>query len=102
MRDARSISPMQTRLWIPQFLWFLGLLLRAFGGLIHLLLIAALVVVIYRLLTGRKLFITNANEADLFVVFATVNPEAGYRGITALNSPNANQVSVYPADAPAA
>ena len=36
-------------------LWFLGLLLRAFGGLIHLLLIVALVVVIYRLLTGRKL-----------------------------------------------
>jgi alkylation response protein AidB-like acyl-CoA dehydrogenase len=35
------------------------------------------------LLTGRKLWITNANEADLFVVFATVNPEAGYRGITA-------------------
>ena len=35
-------------------LWFLGLLLRAFGGLIHLLLIAALVVVIYRLLTGRN------------------------------------------------
>jgi alkylation response protein AidB-like acyl-CoA dehydrogenase len=35
------------------------------------------------LLTGRKLWITNANEADLFIVFATVNPEAGYRGITA-------------------
>jgi alkylation response protein AidB-like acyl-CoA dehydrogenase len=35
------------------------------------------------LLTGRKLWITNANEADLFVVFATVNPEVGYRGITA-------------------
>ena len=34
-------------------------------------------------LTGRKLWITNANEADLFVVFATVNPDAGYRGITA-------------------
>ena len=34
-------------------------------------------------LTGRKLWITNANEADLFVIFATVNPEAGYRGITA-------------------
>ena len=34
-------------------------------------------------LTGRKLWITNANEADLFVVFATLNPEAGYRGITA-------------------
>lgn len=36
-------------------LWFLGFLLRAFGGLIHLLLIVALVIVIYRLLTGRKL-----------------------------------------------
>jgi alkylation response protein AidB-like acyl-CoA dehydrogenase len=32
---------------------------------------------------GRKLWITNGNEADLFLVFATVNPEAGYRGITA-------------------
>ncbi len=35
------------------------------------------------ILTGRKLWITNANEADIFVVFATVNPEAGYKGITA-------------------
>ena len=34
-------------------------------------------------LSGRKLWITNANEADVFLVFATVNPEAGYRGITA-------------------
>jgi alkylation response protein AidB-like acyl-CoA dehydrogenase len=34
-------------------------------------------------LTGRKLWITSANEADLFIVFATVNPDAGYRGITA-------------------
>jgi alkylation response protein AidB-like acyl-CoA dehydrogenase len=34
-------------------------------------------------LTGRKLWITNANEADLFVVFATVDPGAGYHGITA-------------------
>jgi short/branched chain acyl-CoA dehydrogenase len=34
-------------------------------------------------LTGRKLWITNAHEADLFIVFANVNPEAGYRGITA-------------------
>jgi len=33
--------------------------------------------------TGRKLWITNGNEADVFIVFATVNPEAGYRGITA-------------------
>ncbi len=34
-------------------------------------------------ISGRKLWITNGNEADLFVVFATLNPEAGYRGITA-------------------
>jgi alkylation response protein AidB-like acyl-CoA dehydrogenase len=34
-------------------------------------------------ITGRKLWITNGNEADMFIVFATVNPEAGYRGITA-------------------
>jgi alkylation response protein AidB-like acyl-CoA dehydrogenase len=33
--------------------------------------------------TGRKLWITNGNEADVFLVFATINPEAGYRGITA-------------------
>ena len=35
------------------------------------------------LLNGRKLWITNASEADLFIVFATANPDAGYRGITA-------------------
>lgn len=35
------------------------------------------------ILSGRKLWISNALEADLFLVFATVNPEAGYRGITA-------------------
>jgi alkylation response protein AidB-like acyl-CoA dehydrogenase len=34
-------------------------------------------------LTGRKLWITNGNEADLFIVFANANPESGYRGITA-------------------
>ncbi|MCC6362886.1 MAG: acyl-CoA dehydrogenase [Bryobacterales bacterium] len=34
------------------------------------------------LLNGRKLWITNAAEAGLFLLFATVNPEAGYRGIT--------------------
>jgi alkylation response protein AidB-like acyl-CoA dehydrogenase len=34
-------------------------------------------------LNGRKLWITNAAEAELFIVFATLNPEAGYRGITA-------------------
>lgn len=34
-------------------------------------------------LNGAKLWITNAAEADLFLIFANVNPEAGYRGITA-------------------
>ncbi len=34
-------------------------------------------------LNGRKLWITNAAEADIFIVFANVNPELGYRGITA-------------------
>ena len=34
-------------------------------------------------LNGSKLWITNAQQADIFVVFATVNPEAGYKGITA-------------------
>ena len=34
-------------------------------------------------ITGHKLWITNGNEADLFIVFANADPEAGYRGITA-------------------
>ena len=34
-------------------------------------------------ITGRKLWITNGSEAGLFIVFANVRPEAGYRGITA-------------------
>ena len=36
----------------------------------------------YRL-NGRKLWISNAKEAGLFLVFATLDPAAGYRGITA-------------------
>src|SRR5579885_462735 len=35
----------------------------------------------YRI-AGRKLWITNAAEAEIFLVFATVDPAAGYRGIT--------------------
>jgi alkylation response protein AidB-like acyl-CoA dehydrogenase len=35
------------------------------------------------ILSGRKLWITNALEAGVFIVFATVEPAAGYRGITA-------------------
>jgi len=35
------------------------------------------------LLNGRKLWISNAAEAGMFVLFATIDPAAGYRGITA-------------------
>src|SRR5438128_10826314 len=35
------------------------------------------------ILNGRKLWITNGNEAEIFIIFANLNPEAGYRGITA-------------------
>ena len=35
------------------------------------------------LVNGRKLWITNGKEAEIFVLFANANPEAGYRGITA-------------------
>jgi len=42
-------------------------------------------------LNGRKLWITNSKEAGLFVLFATLDPAAGYKGITAFlvekNSP---------------
>src|SRR5437879_9927704 len=34
-------------------------------------------------LNGRKLWITNGKEAGIFVLFATVDPAAGYKGITA-------------------
>jgi butyryl-CoA dehydrogenase/short/branched chain acyl-CoA dehydrogenase len=34
-------------------------------------------------LNGQKLWITNAKEAGLFVVFATIDPGAGYKGVTA-------------------
>ncbi|HEU5210973.1 MAG TPA: acyl-CoA dehydrogenase [Longimicrobiales bacterium] len=34
-------------------------------------------------LDGRKLWITNGGEAGLFIIFANVDPDAGYRGITA-------------------
>ncbi len=35
------------------------------------------------LLNGRKLWISNAKESGVFLVFANANPPAGYRGITA-------------------
>jgi len=35
------------------------------------------------ILNGQKLWITNAKEAGIFIVFATLDPAAGYKGITA-------------------
>jgi butyryl-CoA dehydrogenase/short/branched chain acyl-CoA dehydrogenase len=35
------------------------------------------------ILNGRKLWITNAKEAGLYILFATLNRELGYKGITA-------------------
>ena len=34
-------------------------------------------------LNGRKLWITNGKEAGIFILFATIDPSAGYKGITA-------------------
>lgn len=34
-------------------------------------------------LSGQKLWITNSNEADIFIIFANVNFDLGYKGITA-------------------
>jgi alkylation response protein AidB-like acyl-CoA dehydrogenase len=34
-------------------------------------------------LTGRKMWITNGAEAEIYIVFANANPAAGYKGITA-------------------
>jgi butyryl-CoA dehydrogenase/short/branched chain acyl-CoA dehydrogenase len=34
-------------------------------------------------LNGQKLWITSAAEAGIFIVFANINPDAGYKGITA-------------------
>jgi alkylation response protein AidB-like acyl-CoA dehydrogenase len=35
------------------------------------------------ILSGRKLWITNSHEANLFIVFATIDPNEGHRGVTA-------------------
>jgi alkylation response protein AidB-like acyl-CoA dehydrogenase len=35
------------------------------------------------ILNGRKLWITNGKEAGMFIVLATLDPAAGYKGITA-------------------
>ncbi len=35
------------------------------------------------ILNGQKMWITNGNEAGIYIVFATVDPQLGYKGITA-------------------
>ncbi|MCG3162447.1 MAG: Acyl-CoA dehydrogenase [Acidobacteria bacterium] len=35
------------------------------------------------LINGRKMWITNGNEANIFIVFANAEPSKGYKGITA-------------------
>ncbi|MGE7020765.1 acyl-CoA dehydrogenase [Solibacillus cecembensis] len=35
------------------------------------------------IINGSKVFITNGDEADVYIVFASTNPEAGSRGISA-------------------
>ncbi len=37
----------------------------------------------YYILNGRKLWISNAAEGQIFLLFANVNPAAGYKGVTA-------------------
>ncbi|HGY56601.1 MAG TPA: acyl-CoA dehydrogenase [Caldithrix abyssi] len=34
-------------------------------------------------LTGQKMWITNAGEAEIFIIFANIDPDKGYKGITA-------------------
>ena len=34
-------------------------------------------------ISGQKLWITNGNEAEIFIIFATIDAELGYKGITA-------------------
>ena len=53
-RYAQGMNWLWVIVAVLVLLWFLGLVLRAFGGLIHLLIIVALVIVIFRLLTGRR------------------------------------------------
>src|SRR3989442_11998019 len=47
-------------------------------------------------LNGRKLWITNGKEADIFVLFANANPEAGYRGITARSEEHTSELQSRP------
>jgi len=42
------------------------------------------------ILNGQKLWITNAKEAGLFIVFATIDPTLGYKGITAFSGGEGN------------
>jgi hypothetical protein len=58
LRPTREGEPMGQILWIIFVIivavWLVGLLLDVAGGFIHLLLVIALIVLVYNLLTGRK------------------------------------------------
>ncbi len=83
----RWASPEQQRLWLPrlaqQTVCAYALSEAGSGSDAFSLATQARSDGSHYLLNGRKLWISNAMEADLFLVFANVNPEAGYRGITA-------------------
>jgi hypothetical protein len=49
-----AIAMLWTILAILLVLWLVGLLTEVGGGLIHLLLVAALVVLVFQLITGRR------------------------------------------------
>jgi len=56
--EGKGISRMAGILWIVLVvlivLWLLGLAFHVAGGLIHLLLVIAVIVILYRLITGRR------------------------------------------------
>ena len=54
-KKANEYSMLYTIAVILLVLWLLGFIAHVGGGLIHLLLVVAVIVIIYRLVTGRRL-----------------------------------------------
>jgi hypothetical protein len=54
LTPAGGISMLWTIIFVLLVLWLLGFALDVAGGLIHVLLVVALVIIVMRLLTGRK------------------------------------------------
>ena len=83
----RWASPEQQKLWLPQLasgtVGAYALSEAGSGSDAFALQTRAETVANGFRLNGRKLWISNAREAGLFIVFATLDPTAGYRGITA-------------------